>query len=173
MLLSALTAILRVDAARQFQVGGDPAWPQNAPSTIAAKRELNLPARTPAGNVPTRLMQNGKFGAENANGISSGRRRDAWVRKDSVDHFEETDEVAGTAFIGSSVPYEATVQNGSRAHVITPRDGKVLAFMGASGNVQFARSVNHPGSAARPVRVSQAVIAQARQRVQDFFSAQG
>jgi len=89
--LQNVLAMLRADARRQFSVGGDPAWPGLAASTIAAKTKMGLPALTAKGNIPTRLKQGGVFGPGGI-GIATGRRRDGWGRKDSKDHIEEIDE---------------------------------------------------------------------------------
>lgn len=41
------------------------------------------------------------------------------------------------------------LENGTRPHVITARNGGVLSFI-QNGTRRFARSVNHPGTAPRP-----------------------
>lgn len=51
--------------------------------------------------------------------------------------------------ISNSKPYAATVDRGSRAHVIRARR-KFLRFLGKSGEWVFARQVNHPGT--RPTK---------------------
>jgi hypothetical protein len=51
--------------------------------------------------------------------------------------------------VTATAPYAAAVHDGSRPHVIRPRNGTALKFeMG--GRVVFAKSVHHPGSKARP-----------------------
>lgn len=45
--------------------------------------------------------------------------------------------------------YSEAVHDGTRPHVIRPRRAKALTWMGPQGRV-FARSVNHPGTKARP-----------------------
>lgn len=70
------------------------------------------------------------------------------------------------ATIRSTSPHGDFVEEGTRPHVILPRNGKVLRFMGGggrisqpgpnqriatrSGGVQFAAVVHHPGTPARP-----------------------
>lgn len=51
---------------------------------------------------------------------------------------------------GSAAEYAVYVHEGTRPHVIRPRNKKVLAFPGASGGTVFAREVQHPGTVARP-----------------------
>lgn len=46
--------------------------------------------------------------------------------------------------------YAAFAQFGTRAHKIKPKRGGALAFIGAGGASVFAKSVNHPGTPARP-----------------------
>lgn len=45
--------------------------------------------------------------------------------------------------------YASFVHDGTRPHVIRPRNAKVLAFS-AGGTMVFASKVNHPGTKARP-----------------------
>ena len=51
--------------------------------------------------------------------------------------------------IGTDVEYAIFVHEGTRPHIIRPRNASVLAWRGPTGMV-FARSVNHPGMAANP-----------------------
>ena len=46
--------------------------------------------------------------------------------------------------VGSDLNYALVHHEGSRPHVITPRNGRVLRFR-AGGRVVYARKVNHPG----------------------------
>lgn len=55
--------------------------------------------------------------------------------------------VRGTITVNQ--PYGAHVEYGTKAHVITPRRAKALAFMGKGGMV-FAKKVNHPGTKPSP-----------------------
>lgn len=62
----------------------------------------------------------------------------------------------------ATAKYAAFVERGTRAHVIKPRRAKVLAWPATSGdarqsgsvrksgNLRFARRVNHPGSKPKP-----------------------
>lgn len=73
--------------------------------------------------------------------------------EDSVD-WEFSDEglvVEGHVFI-HGVPYARAQESGAQvpAHVILPRNGKVLAFMAASGDKVFATRVLHPGGVIPP-----------------------
>lgn len=161
-------AMLRADARRQFAQGGDPAWPGLAASTIAAKTKMGLPALTAKGNIPTRLKQGGVFGPGGI-GIATGRRRDAWGRMDSPDHLEEINEQAGTASIGSKVPYEIFQSQGTKPYIIRPVHAKALAFTGGDGRTRLAKSVHHPGLKPRPVRVTPNFSAEAREALVGFI----
>lgn len=48
--------------------------------------------------------------------------------------------------VGSDLDYALIEHDGSRPHVIRPRNRKVLRFVGAGGSVVFAQQVNHPGT---------------------------
>lgn len=109
--LYAIAGIMRADARAQFAEGGDPAWKPLAPSTLAAKIRARLPAKTAKGRVPTRLKQNGNFGAANIL-IATGVLRDSWSRKGAKGAVEEVNEATGTVNIGSSIPYAAAHQSG-------------------------------------------------------------
>ena len=161
-------ALLRADARRQFEAGGDPAWPALAASTIAAKANLGLPAMTKKGNIPTRLKQGGAFGPSGI-GIATGRRRDAWVRMDSPDHIETVDEASGTVSIGSKVPYEVFQSMGTGPYTIRPVNAKALAFIGSNGNRRFASVVHHPGLQPRPVRLTPNFTESVKQALVGYF----
>lgn len=51
--------------------------------------------------------------------------------------------------IGSDVEYAAMVHDGTRPHIIRPKNAKVLRFR-VGGRVVYARQVRHPGTRARP-----------------------
>ena len=51
--------------------------------------------------------------------------------------------------IGSDVEYAAFVNDGTRPHIIRPRNAQVLRFV-VGGRVVFAKVVHHPGTRARP-----------------------
>jgi hypothetical protein len=51
---------------------------------------------------------------------------------------------------GSNLSYAATIEKGSRAHIIRPKTKKALAFWGGSGMV-VVKSVKHPGTKPRNV----------------------
>jgi hypothetical protein len=48
--------------------------------------------------------------------------------------------------ITNASPYAGAIDGGARAHVITPKSGKFLRFIGRNGKTVFARRVNHPGN---------------------------
>lgn len=52
------------------------------------------------------------------------------------------------AVVSGSAKYLPSIEEGTRAHVIRPKNAKVLAF-NAGGQKIFAKSVKHPGTPAR------------------------
>ena len=62
---------------------------------------------------------------------------------------EEQTNVSISGTVGSDGLKYARIQEyggTTPPHVILPKNGKVLAFMGSGGKMVFARKVNHPGS---------------------------
>ena len=55
---------------------------------------------------------------------------------------------AGELRVGAT--YAPFVEFGTRPHRIVPRRGKALRFLDRTGQVRFARAVNHPGTRPRP-----------------------
>jgi len=51
--------------------------------------------------------------------------------------------------VGSDVEYAPWVNDGTRPHVIRPRNAKALRFV-VGGQVVYAKVVHHPGTRARP-----------------------
>jgi HK97 gp10 family phage protein len=51
--------------------------------------------------------------------------------------------------VGSNVEYAGFVNDGTRPHVIRPRNAQALRFR-VGGRVVYARVVNHPGTRAKP-----------------------
>lgn len=64
--------------------------------------------------------------------------------------------VEGTVF--NAVSYALDVHNGTRPHVIRPRNAQALRFEGSNGIV-FAAVVHHPGTRPRPFLAEGAAIA--------------
>lgn len=54
-----------------------------------------------------------------------------------------------TVEISANTTYAMAVHEGSRPHIIRPKNAKVLTWNGPQGRI-FARSVHHPGSKGRP-----------------------
>lgn len=52
--------------------------------------------------------------------------------------------------VGTDVEYALYVHEGTKAHVIEPRNKSVLRFQVADGRVVFAQRVNHPGTRGNP-----------------------
>lgn len=66
---------------------------------------------------------------------------------------ETPGKVEGRVYIDESVaPYARAQDQGADipAHIIRPKDAKVLAFMGATGDKVFATRVFHPGATLAP-----------------------
>lgn len=51
--------------------------------------------------------------------------------------------------VGSNVEYAQMVHDGTRPHIIRPRNARSLRFV-VGGQVVYARVVHHPGTRARP-----------------------
>lgn len=52
--------------------------------------------------------------------------------------------------IKASMPYASFVENGTRPHLIEPKNGRWLAWEQPQGDWHFARRVNHPGTQPHP-----------------------
>lgn len=106
---SKVAEILRDDAARQFAIGGEPAWQPLSAFTIAKKRRDGYPRLNRKGEIPAASMQKGQFGPENIL-MRTMALWSSWTREDDPDHFEES-TLEGTE-IGSTLVYAATHQYG-------------------------------------------------------------
>lgn len=79
---------------------------------------------------------------------------DTGMLKNSIDYALENKNSANVSrpsdkyvgHVGTNVEYAAVVEEGSAPHVITIKNKKVLT----DGKVFFGKSVNHPGTRARP-----------------------
>jgi hypothetical protein len=72
------------------------------------------------------------------------------LRQSIGSQIEETPGLTSVTIYGT-VSYLPYVLDGTRAHVIAARNAKALRWMGKGGiGVNFARSVNHPGTKANP-----------------------
>ena len=171
-LLRQVAAILRLDAREQFAEGGNPAWKPLAPSTIAAKQAAGMPSRLKSGRIPRRLIQNGVFGST-AILIARGDLRDSWGRLGAKGHSETINEQDGTVEIGSSLLIARFHQGGTKPYPISPKAGKVLAFMGAAGSVFTSKPIKHPGLAARPVVITDNARQKAIRATEDYFIQEG
>lgn len=57
----------------------------------------------------------------------------------------------GSATVYADTDYAQFVEEGTRAHVIRPRNGRALRFpVGGGAGFGFARVINHPGSRPHP-----------------------
>lgn len=52
--------------------------------------------------------------------------------------------------VGTNVDYAEAVHEGTRPHVIVPRNASVLRFPSRGGAIVFTRRVNHPGTRGVP-----------------------
>jgi hypothetical protein len=48
--------------------------------------------------------------------------------------------------LSNAKPYAGAIDGGARPHIITPRRGRFLRFIGRDGKTVFARRVRHPGN---------------------------
>ena len=55
---------------------------------------------------------------------------------------------AAKTVVSSSLPHMPGLEDGTKAHIIRPKNAKVLAFKGGSGMV-FRKVVHHPGTKGR------------------------
>lgn len=69
---------------------------------------------------------------------------------------------------GSPMPYTPFIVDGTRPHVIVPRNARVLHFRTAAGADVFARRVNHPGT--RPNDFTRRAVLPLLPEVQESFS---
>jgi hypothetical protein len=56
--------------------------------------------------------------------------------------------VEGVVF--NATEYARDVHDGTRPHIIKPRNAQALRFEGAGGGIEFAMVVHHPGTRPRP-----------------------
>ena len=64
-----------------------------------------------------------------------------------------------TGKLTADTKYARFVESGTKPHVIAAKGGGMLSFVAAGGR-RFARSVNHPGTTARPFMAEAAVVGQ-------------
>lgn len=55
----------------------------------------------------------------------------------------------GSVKVGSDLEYAGFVNDGTRPHIIRPRNAQVLRFR-VGGRLVYAKVVHHPGTRARP-----------------------
>jgi phage gpG-like protein len=132
-----------------FAVGGRPPWRPLAPSTVAAKRIMGLPAglRTPAGRIPRRLLQLGQLN-ERTILILTGELRDSVSQKNHPHHIMRISH--DRVEVGTSHPLAPFHEYGTRPYWIYPRRARALRFVDANGRWVYRRRVYHPGLPARP-----------------------
>lgn len=171
-LLMRIARIMRRAASERFRTGG-PGWQELAPSTIAAKRALNMPAAGEDGRAEvSRFRQAGVMSAAETILLRSGALRDSWSRRGDPNNVEMLDESNGTVSIGSRLPYAGVHQKGWGGGMIYPVQAKTLAFMGASGPV-FAAYVDHPGIPARPIEMLPRDVARIQRVVEEWLVSNG
>lgn len=64
--------------------------------------------------------------------------------------FCDLDPNTGTITGGATAVHAEVVERGSGPHTIHAKPGKTLRWVDESGQVHFAKSVRHPGTAAQP-----------------------
>lgn len=75
---------------------------------------------------------------------------------------QKTQGTTGSNFTGrltADTKYARFVESGTKPHVIAAKGGGMLSFV-ANGGRRFARTVNHPGTTARPFMAEAAVVGQ-------------
>lgn len=77
------------------------------------------------------------------------RRIDTGRLRNSIQIQERFTRGRAVVRVGTNVQYALVIHNGSKPHMIHPRNASVLAWRGPDGMI-FARSVMHPGFAANP-----------------------
>lgn len=88
-------------------------------------------------------------GAAEAKRVGGWQNRTGRLRAGIVARFVRGSESSVTWEILSPTPYAKFIENGTRPHVIVPRNAKALRFV-VNGQVVFAKKVNHPGTRAYP-----------------------
>lgn len=88
-------------------------------------------------------------GAAEAQKVGQFKDRTGRLRSGIVARFVRGSESSVTWQILSRAPYSKFVEQGTRPHVILPRNAKALRFV-INGQVIFAKKVNHPGSRPYP-----------------------
>jgi phage gpG-like protein len=104
-----IASIMRADALRQFQAGGEPNWPPLAPATIERKARLGYPRLNRRGLIPQRLVQRGNFGPSNIL-MMTGALLSSWSDEQDPHHVEELEP--RSVSIGSDLDYAGVHQNG-------------------------------------------------------------
>lgn len=68
---------------------------------------------------------------------------------DSIDgRVTSVGNASATGVFEATAPHAVYVDEGTKPHVIRPKNGKYLVFPGRGGSTVFAREVNHPGTKA-------------------------
>lgn len=113
----------------------------------AAVRALLTGSSGPGYTAVRRVQDRTAALADMKTPVDTGALKQAQVKTPIV---VEGDKI--TAGVEYRSPYALFVHEGTRAHVIRPRNKKVLAWVprGAGAKTRFASSVNHPGT--RPQR---------------------
>jgi len=107
----AIGEILRQDARKQFEVGGNPRWQPLALTTIRQKRAMGYPRLTRQGLVPMSMVQSGGFGPSNIL-ERTGRLLEGWTKRNSPEHVSRIED--GKVTEGTSVPYAVFHQKGGK-----------------------------------------------------------
>lgn len=81
--------------------------------------------------------------------VAAAPHRTYRLRNQIEGRMVSTSEASAEAELISAAEYSSFVNDGTRPHVIRPRNAAVLAF-DRGGSPVFARRVQHPGTAAQP-----------------------
>lgn len=123
----AIIRVLRASFAKNIDDGGRPAFAPLTANTLASKKMLGYPSDP--------LVRTGLLRKSLAQRNSRG----------NVSYVSASGEIK----VGTNLPYAKYMQEGTRPHVIKPKNKKRLSFITVNGRVT-AKSVNHPGTPPRP-----------------------
>jgi hypothetical protein len=105
-------------------------------------RTLDVELNQRAGMVGRHLHKRGTM-VQNAAKMQAGVQTGAL--KASINMVHERTMYGQMLTIGSTLSYALAHHNGTRPHIITPKNAKMLRFT-QQGRVVYARAVRHPGT---------------------------
>jgi|GEM_PF-3315301 len=104
--------------------------------------------------IERRVLDEARLGMAEVAKIAYRNARETTLYKDRTGELRGTTDIVDLGAYRKRLIFRAKharyVTGGTRAHVILPRNAPYLRFV-IGGRVIFARRVNHPGTAKRPV----------------------